>query len=80
MYEIETTPEVGIMAASPIFKEMIYYMDNIVNLITIPYPQDPVLVVVVLAAEFRLVANLVKNLVFVVPHIFALSQLFPFVF
>jgi hypothetical protein len=32
MYEIETTQELGIMAASPIFKEMLYYMDNIINL------------------------------------------------
>ena len=32
MYEIETTKELGIMAASPIFKEMIYYMDNIIDL------------------------------------------------
>ena len=31
MYEIETTQELGIMA-SPIFKEMLYYMDNIINL------------------------------------------------
>ena len=32
MYEIETTQELGIMAGSPIFKEMIHYMDNIINL------------------------------------------------
>ena len=32
MYEVETTQEIGIMASSPIFKEMIYYMDNIINL------------------------------------------------
>ena len=32
MYEIETTEELGIMAASPIFKEMLYYMDNIINI------------------------------------------------
>ena len=31
MYEIETTSEIGIMAASPIFKEMIYYMDAIID-------------------------------------------------
>ena len=33
MFEIEITEEIGLMASSPIFKEMIYYMDNIVNLI-----------------------------------------------
>ena len=32
MFEIETTQELGIMASSPIFKEMIYYMDNIIDL------------------------------------------------
>ena len=32
MFEIETTQELGIMAASPIFKDMITYMDNIINL------------------------------------------------
>ena len=31
MYEIETTPQLGILAGSPIFKEMINYMDNIIN-------------------------------------------------
>ena len=33
MFEIEITEEIGLMASSPIFKEMIYYMDNIINLI-----------------------------------------------
>jgi len=32
MYEIETTKEVGIMAASPIFKDLLHYMDNIINI------------------------------------------------
>ena len=32
MYEIETTSDLGIMAASPIFKEIMFYMDNIINL------------------------------------------------
>ena len=30
MYEIETTKEVGIMASSPIFKDILHYMDNII--------------------------------------------------
>ena len=33
LYEIETTKEVGIMAASPIFKDILYYMDNMINII-----------------------------------------------
>ena len=32
MYEIETTKEVGIMAASPIFRDMLHYMDDIIKL------------------------------------------------
>ena len=32
MYEIETTKEVGVMASSPIFKDIIHYMDNIINI------------------------------------------------
>ena len=31
MYEIELTEEVGIMASSPIFKDILYYMDNIIK-------------------------------------------------
>ena len=33
MYEIELTPEIGLMASSPIFTEMIHYMDKIIKLI-----------------------------------------------
>ena len=32
MYEIETTKEVGIMASSPIFKDILHYMDNIISI------------------------------------------------
>ena len=32
MYEIETTKEVGIMAASPVMRDVIHYMDNIIKL------------------------------------------------
>ena len=32
MYEIETTKEVGIMAGSPVLKDILHYMDNIINL------------------------------------------------
>ena len=32
MYEIETTKEVGMMAASPIMRDAIHYMDNIIKL------------------------------------------------
>ena len=31
MYEIETTQKVGIMASSPIFKDILHYMDNIIK-------------------------------------------------
>ena len=31
MYEIEITEEVGIMASSPIYKDIIFYMDNIIK-------------------------------------------------
>ena len=31
MYEIETTPKVGIMASSPIFKDILHFMDNIIE-------------------------------------------------
>jgi hypothetical protein len=31
MYEIETTQKVGIMASSPIYKDILHYMDNIIK-------------------------------------------------
>ncbi len=32
MYEIETTKKIGVMAASPIFRDMLHYMDNIIKI------------------------------------------------
>ena len=34
LYEIETTKELGIMASSPIFKDLLHYMDNVIKLLT----------------------------------------------
>jgi len=34
MFDIETTERVGIMASSPIFKDILHYMDNIIKLYT----------------------------------------------
>ena len=31
MFEIETTKEMGVMAASPVFKDILHYMDSIIN-------------------------------------------------
>ena len=32
IYEIETTKKIGVMAASPIFRDMLHYMDNIIKI------------------------------------------------
>ena len=81
MYEIETTQEVGIMASSPIFKEMIYYMDEIINSKKIKEPNKKIPKFIMYSGHDYIIAamQLYLNSVFNIPCFypgFAANQFF----